>query len=681
MTEKPGTGILQGKGHLIAALFIAAGVAWTQTPPTVLFWAKGDSVGVRLAWTLPVTRGLLPPEYRILRRESRKNVYEPPVHCTAAATSSVGTALPADASPGAADTVEMLLHAAADPREPDSTRREILQLLQEMLVDDFPRVALIFGTVYHDTTARSGRRYDYALAIGDSVVAEVLDVLAGIPELPEAPQALRGKAADSLRIQLLWDFKGGTARGIWGYHVWRQAPDDTGFVRMTSRPIITLWLDENVPAEYLYADAEGLEKGKLYRYRVSAVDIFGREGPWSEPVAVIARDARPILPPYAVVARPEADSVLITWEPSPDYRTAGYHVYRWPFGMDTARVRLTREPLPATLRTFVDRPGELPTEYVAYAITTVAEDGEESELSPPHVVPVPDIIPPPPPRYLMGYAEVGVAHLLWTRSAASDVWGYEVARALSPTDVFTLVSPRIVEDTTFTDVLTPEAGRTTFWYKVRAVDRRGNRSEWTPAVLVLLPDIVPPPSPYFTEAAAEDGAIRLRWDIGAASDLLGFWLNRYEDTLQPPVTLNGGEPIPAEFRQFRDSLIEPGRTYWYEIVAIDSAFNLSLPSARIAGQAYSTQPPATPTLDSAYATPDGIVIAWSSASSQEAALVVERSIDGRFFFPISPLLPAEQRRFVDTAVRPGQTYYYRLRLRSLRTGNWSAPSAVAAVTP
>ncbi|GBD07148.1 hypothetical protein HRbin21_00964 [bacterium HR21] len=664
-------------GLLCGITLMSAGTLPAQ-PPRLLFWAKGDSLGVRLAWTLP--RSLLPQEYRLLRRESRKNVYELLAIVRRLPRPQWGPLLPEDVSPGAVDTVELLLRTAEDPQQPDSIRREVIGLLREMLLDDFPRVAPIFGTTYTDTTARAGRRYDYALAIGEEVLAEVLDVRAGVVELPEPPQNLRGKAADSLRIQLLWDFKGGQRRGIWGYHVWRQAPGDTGFTRMTSRPLITLWLDEEVPAEYLYAEGEGLQKGATYRYRVSAVDVFGREGPWSEPIAVVARDVRPILPPLGVVARPEGDSVLISWEPSPDSRAAGYHVYRWPFGMDTARVRLTPTPLPATARSFVDRPGELPTEYVAYAVSTVTEDGEEGETSLPHIVPIPDLIPPPPPRYLLGFGEVGKARLRWTRSAAPDVWGYEVARALSPTDVFTLVNPRLVEDTSFTDVLTPEAGRTSFWYKVRAVDRRGNRSQWTPAVLVLLPDIVPPPAPYFTEASAEDGAVRLRWEIGAAGDVLGFWLNRYEDTLQSPITLNGGAPLPAEAREFRDSLLEPGRVYWYELVAIDSAFNLSPPSARIAGQAYSTRPPVVPTIDSVYAAAEGIVIVWRLPAAENAAIVVERSSDGERFVPISPLLPVSERRFVDTAVRVGQTYYYRLRLRSLQTGNWSTPSAVAAIT-
>ncbi len=647
--------------------------------PRVHLWAVGDSVGVRLLWTLPLDRPL-PREYVLLRRDSRKNVYERLTTVRRPAREDWTPWIPADVPPGAVDTLELLVRAAEDAATPDTLRREALVLLQDALLDDPQRVSHVLGVTYHDTTARRGRRYDYALMLGGETVAEVLDVEAGTLQLPPPPSGLTGKAADSVRIQLLWDFKGGVQRGIWGYHVWRKGPADTGYVRLTSpeRPVITIWLDEELPAEYLYVDAEDLQEGQTYSYRVSAVDVFGREGPWSEPVTVIARDARPLQAPYALVARPEADSIILLWEPSPDPRTVGYYLYRWPLGMDTARIRLTETPLPAGQLTYVDRPGELPTEYVAYAVSAVAADGTESVLSLPHAVPVPDIIPPPPPRFLMGYGEIGRAQLRWTRSAAPDVWGYEVSRSLSPKGEFTLVSTGILTDTTFTDELTPEAGRTSFWYKVRAVDRRGNRSEWTPAVLVLLPDIVPPPAPYFTAARGEDGAVELEWEVGSAPDLLGFWLNRYTDTLAPPATLNGGNPIPAESRRFRDSLVEPGRLYWYELVAIDSAFNLSMPSGRIAAQAYSTAPPAVPTIDSVYSSPEGVVVVWSSTTA-EASLVIERSSDGDNFVPISPLLPIAQRRFIDQAARPGQTYYYRLRLRSHRTGNWSAPSAVVTL--
>ncbi len=666
-----------GLGNVMLLLSICA-LPTSAQPLPISLWAKGDSIGIRLVWTLPLARGLLPDAYGILRRESRKNVYEALATVRRPPRERWALYMPTDVS---ADTMEILLQAAADPTHPDSLRRKLLKLLQEMLLDDFPNLAPIFGTVYHDTTAQRGRRYDYALTVGDSVVAEVQNVLAGIPELPTPPMNVRGKAADSLRIQLLWDFKGGSARGIWGYHVWRQAPGDTGFIRHTEHPVVTLWLDETLPMEYLYQDAESLQKEASYRYRVSAVDVFGREGPWSDAVEVIARDVRPIAPPHAVVARPEADSILISWKPPSDTRVAGYHVYRWPLGTDTARMRLTAHPLPASVHTFVDRPGELPTEHVIYAVSSLSEEGEESQLALSRAVPVPDLTPPPPPRFVMGYGEGRRAVLRWTRSMATDLRGYEVARALSPTAPLTLVTSSLLEDTTFTDVLTSEAGRTAFWYRVRAVDRRGNRSDWTPAVLVLLPDIVPPPAPRLTEVAAEDGAIRLRWQIDAAADLLGFWLNRYEDTTQAPITLHGGDPLPAHLREFRDSLIEPGQTYWYELVAIDSAFNPSLPSNRVAGQAYSSQPQPAPAIDSLYATTEGVVIVWQIPQQRNATIVVERSTDGKRFVPISPLLPLEQGHFVDRAVRPQQHYFYRLRLRSSQTGNWSPPSAAAAISP
>jgi len=82
--------------------------------PRVHLWAAGDSVGVRLLWTLPFDRPL-PREYVLLRRDSRRNVYEPLTTVQRPTRERWTPWIPADVPPGALDTLELFINAAETP--------------------------------------------------------------------------------------------------------------------------------------------------------------------------------------------------------------------------------------------------------------------------------------------------------------------------------------------------------------------------------------------------------------------------------------------------------------------------------------------------------------------------------------------------------------------------------------
>lgn len=657
-------------------MFLCALSSNAQTPPSA--WAFGVQRGVAIVW-LPPSNDTLPASYTVLRRSAGRGNYER-IAETRRGTREEFRQLCQQIGAGSfRDTLLLWYDTHEHPQTSDSVRRVIARELRGMILAKSSTVQPIahwFGTYLLDSTARAGERYDYAIESGGKRIAAVEGVLAGSAALPPKPTGLHAMPVDS-GAHLVWDVRGTQKAGIWGFHVWRREPGSTQLHRITAEPVATIFLNESLPIAYLFADSN-LRNDTPYTYAISAVDLLDREGERSDTVTVLPFDSRPLQAPYGLVARAEGDSVIIRWHPPfEDRRAIGYHVYRWHTGDTTTRQRLTLEILRDTI--WVDHPRELEGD-VSYAVTAVDRYGRESELSLPHSVPVPDVIPPALPLLLDGVGEVGQARLRWSQSPSRDVWGYEVGRSLfHPDSTITLVSLDIITDTTFIETLPIASGRTTYWYRVRVVDRHGNRSRWSAPVRVVLPDIVPPQRPQLEEVLPGDGVMTLRWSQPLAEDdVAGFLVLRRDgesttDVLLTPLGL------PADARQYTDTNVRTGIFYSYSVVAFDSAGNRSKPSRRISAQCYDTRTPPVPEIDTLIVTADGVTLTWHYVGyvAEGTVAIIERSTTGETFVPISPLLPASTRRYTDGSAEITEAYYYRIVLRS-PSGIYGKPSVARA---
>jgi hypothetical protein len=628
-------------------------------------WAFGVDSGIVLVW-LPPVDDTIPLSYTVLRKESGTSRVQR-IGGTQRGTQAEFHHLCKHIVAGSfADTILTWFEVYENPQTHDSVRRALAKELRALILArnaSIPVFAWWFGTYFKDTTAQAGKRYDYIIESSGKHVATVERVLAGRATLPPKPTGFRVLPVDS-GAHLLWDIRGTQALGIWGYHIVRRGPGETSLQRITNEPVPTIFLDESLPIVYLYADSH-LLNDSLYTYAIRAVDLLGREGDQSESVDVRPYDSRPLQAPYGIIAQVKGDSVLLHWYPPfEDRRAIGYHVYRWRTGDTASRIRLTTTIVGNTL--WIDRPEGLEGE-VSYAVTAVDRYGQESELSLPHSVPAPDVVAPTLPQFLEGSGEVGQARLRWSSSPTRDLWGYEVGRSLfHPDSTITLVSLDIVTDTTFIETLPIASGRTIYWYRIRAVDRHGNRSRWSAPVRVVLPDIVPPQRPQLEEVVPGDGMIVLHWSQPMAErDLAGFYVLRREADRTVDLLLTP-QGIPAEVRTFIDSSVRAGVLYSYSIVAFDSAGNRSKPSRRISAQCYDTRTPPVPEIDTLIVTADGITISWHYVGyvPEGTVAIVERSSTGETFSPISPLLPASVTRYTDGSAEIAEAYYYRVVLRS-----------------
>jgi fibronectin type 3 domain-containing protein len=100
----------------------------------------------------------------------------------------------------------------------------------------------------------------------------------------------------------------------------------------------------------------------------------------------------------------------------------------------------------------------------------------------------------------------------------------------------------------------------------------------SPPTCVNMVDIFAPAPPKGLQSVASGNAVNLIWEAGAEADLAGYEVLRGEapgDTLAPLTKAIITEP------SYADASARRGRTYVYEVIAVDKAGNRSGPSNRV----------------------------------------------------------------------------------------------------
>lgn len=214
-----------------------------------------------------------------------------------------------------------------------------------------------------------------------------------------------------------------------------------------------------------------------------------------------------------------------------------------------------------------------------------------------------------------------------------------------------------------------------YFYRAVYVDGAHNRSQFSlSGPPVYLPKVVPPRPPVITKVLGGDRQITIKWASNREPDLAEYRVYRTEGEeaardlrLMTLVSIQVVE-APPESRpaeaEWADSPVPGLMTFYYRLVAVDDAGNVSAPSAVAAGRAFDDLRPDPPTWNppAVGTTPDEIVLSWSSAISDLQCLVQRRLADTTFWENISNWLPRGAYSFSDNDRIRQISYAYRLRV-------------------
>ncbi|PWS28686.1 hypothetical protein DHW03_02230 [Pedobacter yonginense] len=396
-------------------------------------------------------------------------------------------------------------------------------------------------------------------------------------------------------------------------------------------------------------------------YRVKGISPFGEIGPASDTLSVTAIHH---LETSASISSAEVigKTVKVTWEmPDQPADIIGFDIEK-ASNPEKGFKKINAKMLSADTRTFVD-PLAVNSNY--YRIRAYGKE-DKSTLSYPVFAQLIDSIPPEPPIELKGVVDkAGLVKLSWKANTEKDLAGYRVYRGNSIDGEFSQVTRKAVKINAFTDTVELKTLTKSVFYKLVAVDKRYNPSEFSQPLKLKRPDIVPPAPPSLYEVENRAEGIYLAWNNSASDDVVAHEVYRTvqgEENWKPIATFKDTLHV------FMDTTVNLKQTYVYKIRAFDDS-NLNSDSKPFSAKRLDLglRPAIVNTKGTADRENLSVQIKWAYNVPNVDAYLIYKAEQGkplRLWQTLSPSATKQKDRshqFIDTQLFINTIYIYRIK--------------------
>jgi len=432
-------------------------------------------------------------------------------------------------------------------------------------------VARLSGLRYVDSTVKSNERYLYRVFSYIPIEKLKTDtgfVFVNIEKPSEFPKFRELNAAvDKKQITLTWS-SFAVSDYYSAYIIERSADEGKTWKQVNSKPYVNLSPDGSVPENYKYIDTIP-DFNNFYTYRIAGTTIFDENGAYSPTVRVKGKQRLPESPKITSVTEMENKEVHITWEFPEHLNTlvSGFHLEVAPNieGPYKAISKVTPD-----VRRFVYK-GAGPSNY--FVIKAITKDTLIHSSYPVLFQPNDETPPATPENVKVFIDTTGLVTISWNKNKEPDIAAYHLLFSNSRTEEFSNTFP-IIRDTVYSYRIPLITLTEKIYYKVIALDFRGNPSIPTHAIEAKKPDIVPPTSPLFADYRISDSTVYLKWIHSTSEDVVNHVLFR-------SIAGSSEWKVIALFDKnkndsvFYDKTLERGIYYDYAIVAVDDSKNES----------------------------------------------------------------------------------------------------------
>ncbi len=425
------------------------------------------------------------------------------------------------------------------------------------------------GLYLEDEDVKKGERYVYRIAPAQQPQGLLIDTAFVIASLDEPvalakPAELAIVCGDSTAT-LGWLTT--YSRSMYSAYMVERAVDGKNFKPVSDLPILPTSPDKN---GFSYYQDSLPDNDNRYTYRIRGVTPFGEYGPYSQTVAGIGVPSVSDMPVMDTIIVVDNKKITLQWS------LPG----KLPQQLD--KLIITRSDkgtgpfsplatLKGTATTFTDNKPELSNYYRIKGITRRGK----AIYSFPYFAQLIDSTPPAVPVGLAGKVDsTGIVALLWTANTEKDLRGYRVFRANSTKEEFIEVTREILMRPQFTDTITLHTLTSKVFYKVIAVDKNYNPSEYSPYIMLKRPDTIAPSRPLITRAYRSDSlhAIVLEWVNSSSADVVKYTLYSIntKDSSRKEVAV---WDTASKRERYTDTALVAGNTYYYELAVYDDSGN------------------------------------------------------------------------------------------------------------
>lgn len=437
-----------------------------------------------------------------------------------------------------------------------------------LAADHSPDAAQASGLWLKDTSVKPGEEYLYriylaqnpsSIPIDTALVTAQAIIPAPLPQPPEV-EAQFGDRVVSIR----WN-------GFYFNHMYvsyqvEKSVDDVHFMPVNDLPIVNGDRAGGEAQQLVLIDSLK-QNNKTYYYRVRGITAFAEVGPPSAVVSgrgvISLSGIYPLIDTISVIDNRTAQ---LQWNfpDSLQKHVVGYKVIR-SASLNGSYEPLHKHLLKSSEFSFTDSQ-PLSTSY--YRVQAMGSDSILT-TSVPYMVALEDSLPPTLPSHFEGEVKKdGAVHLHWEPSTSPDVLGYRVFRANDPKEEFVMVSSQTIQDTSFVDSVEVATLTEEVYYRLVAVDRRFNVSDYSEVLSLKRPDVVPPVPAQLTSIEAQKEGIELKWQASPSEDLAEYVLLRWHANssgFQILQRFDAGDSV----YNYLDASVEAGTEYRYILRSID----------------------------------------------------------------------------------------------------------------
>ena len=537
-----------------------------------------------------------------------------------------------------------------------------------------PAAANAAGLRFVDRSVKKGERYAYKISVAQQPKGVSIEPGVCVTSLQEPirlapPREFSVQFADSLaKLQWLANID----KGIYTAYIVERSADGKTFAPVTDLPIMYSSEKPNHPFSYFIDSLTDNET--TWHYRIKGLTPFGDSGPYSQVVNGHGAPEfeRPFIDSIAAI---DNKKIFLQWHLSPLLKSKTQSIVITRAAKAEGPYKDISQPIDKQALTWID---EKPPSDSYYRLKIKTTDNRII-YSLPELGQVVDVQPPAMPVGVKGTIDsTGIVHLEWDANTEPDLRGYRVFRANAAHEEFTEVTRRILKRNSFADTVNVKTLTEKVLYRVIAVDKMYNPSEYSPVYTLARPDKVAPSAPVFTYCRVQDTVpgILLQWKNSSSTDVVKQVLYRVNTQVGSFNKNMVFTDSTNSLHEWIDTTVQAGGKYYYELVVFDEAGNSSKNRGGDVEYETAFRPAIKDIKAQANREKKLINVEWKH-DQQPAVYYVYRSVNSQSFLLYKKLTGA-QKSVTDDEIKIGNIYAYRIKAEwtSGKTTMMSKPVSV-----
>jgi fibronectin type 3 domain-containing protein len=526
--------------------------------------------------------------------------------------------------------------------------------------DQSPEVAKLSGLWYTDKEVRKNEKYLYRVFVaGKSIKADTGFVYTSTAEFQPLPVPLDLKANfGDRKVELSWNQL--YFRHIYTAYILERSNDGgKTFKSVSPEPLVNLVPTGKAYPEQFYITDSVPENSKIYHYRVRGLNSFGETSEPSEVVSGAGHPAISFTPYITENYSVENNKVSLNWEfpKEKNIEITGFKMAR-SSNPKTGFVYIEKNISPES-RQFTDLKPLL-TNY--YVISAFNKFGDEIR-SMPVLVQLVDSVPPLPPVSLKGEIDTtGKVTVRWKPNKEEDIYGYRIYRSNYAQEEFSQITSAPVHDTIFIDHINLKTLTRSVFYRIMAIDKKQNHSQFSEPLELKRPDRIAPVPPVFKEVKSSANGVYLKWINSTSTDVKSHLLYRSIAGSKEWELIAAYEAADS-IDHYTDTKADSVNYSSYTLIAKDFDNNESTPVVPVTGKKIDSG--IRPGIDKLFTEIDrekrNIQLAWKKPEGTVYRYLIYRA-NGEAGLTLYKSIPGVSEIFTDTELKVNTRYQYSIKV-------------------